>query len=189
MLDAFGKNWWALVIQGILAILFGIGALLLPGLTLATLVAIFGATAMLDGAIALVAAFTAAGPDTPRWWFISRGLIGILAGVAAFAWPGLTALLLIFVVAARFLLNGLIEIVAAVAMRKEPEHEWLLVVSAVLSIIAGIWFFAAPGDGAIALAWLIGLFAIMIGATLVGLGLRLRGVRSHLQESGRTFPA
>jgi uncharacterized membrane protein HdeD (DUF308 family) len=189
MLESFGKNWWVLVVQGVLAILFGIGALLLPGLTLVTLVAIFAASTILDGAITLVAAFTAAGPDMPRWWFIVRGLIGIAAGVAAFAWPGLTALLLIFVVAARFLLNGIVEIAAAIALRKEVQSEWLLVVSGALSIIAGAWFFAAPGDGALTLAWLIGLFAVMTCATLISAGLRLRGIHSRIQETGRTSPA
>lgn len=180
MANALGKNWWVVLIQGVLAILFGIAAIMLPGLTLLTMVTLFGATAILDGIISFVGAFSSANPEAPRWLFVVRGVIGIAAGIATFAWPGLTALLLIYIIAARFLLTGVLEMVVAIALRKEIEHEWLLIVSGVLSIAAGVWFFAAPGDGALALAWMIGLFAVMTGATLIGASFRLRDLHKRL---------
>jgi uncharacterized membrane protein HdeD (DUF308 family) len=189
MVAALVRYWWVLIVQGVLAVLFGVAALLMPGLTLASLVAFFGIMAILDGAIALVGAFAVAGSGAPRWLFALRGVVGVAAGLAAFAWPAMTALALIYVVAARFVATGILEIVGAVALRKEIDGEWLLILSGVLSILAGAWFFLAPGDGALALAWLIGLFAVAIGAALIAGGVRLRGIAARSGSSERASPA
>src|SRR6266581_1216765 len=115
MVRSLGKNWWMFVVQGIIAILFGVSAIVWPGLTLITLVTLFGASAIVDGVAALFAMFQASTTGTPWWLFLIRGLIGLVAGITVFAWPGLTAVLLVYVIGARFLLTGLTEIVAAIA--------------------------------------------------------------------------
>jgi uncharacterized membrane protein HdeD (DUF308 family) len=181
MLAAVGKNWWLLLVQGAVAILFGLGAMLWPGATLAALIGLFGAFALVDGVMALVAMFKSASGTTPWWLWLLRGITGIAAGLATFAWPGLTALMLVYVIAARYLLDGLFEIVAAVQLRKEIQGEWLMVAGGALSVILGLWLFAAPGAGALALAWMIGIFAIVIGGTLIALGFRVRGLHERLQ--------
>jgi len=141
-----------LIVQGVLAILFGATAIMMPDLTLVTLIAIFGATAILDGAVSLVGAFTSAGP-TLHAGCSSCAVLVASGRRGRIQLAGLTALLLIYVIAARFLMVGVLEIVSAVSMRKEIDDEWLLVVSGVLSIAAGIWFFLHLGRSA-HLAWL-----------------------------------
>jgi uncharacterized membrane protein HdeD (DUF308 family) len=173
-----------LVVQGIASVLFGLGALSWPGLTLAVLIALFAGYAVVDGVLALFAMFGEAGSGSPRWVLLLRGVTGIAAGIAAFAWPGMTALLLVYVIAARALLSGIVEIVGATMLRKEIEGEWLMIASGALSILFGLWLFAAPGAGALALAWTIGIFAILIGALLIALGFRLRGLHERLQALG-----
>jgi uncharacterized membrane protein HdeD (DUF308 family) len=184
MLRALGRNWWVLVVQGGAAVLFGLGAMAWPGLTLAVLIALFGAYALVDGVLALVSMFGAREQGTPWWVFLLWGVAGIGAGLAAFAYPGMTALILVYFIAARALLSGIFAIVAAIALRKEIEGEWLMVASGALSVILGVWLFAAPGEGALALTWTIGFFAVVIGILLIVLGFRLRGLHERLQPSG-----
>jgi uncharacterized membrane protein HdeD (DUF308 family) len=105
------------------------------------------------------------------------GVLGIAAGVYALFQPGITALVLLFVIAAWAVLRGVLEIAAAIALRKELTHEWLLVVSGALSIAIGLAMFAFPGAGAVALVWLIAIQALAAGVLLIALAFRLRAFR------------
>src|SRR2546421_644141 len=96
MLHALAKCWWLVLLRGIAGIVFGILAFAWPGLTLAVLILLYGAYALVDGVIALIAAFTGAAKPVPTWWLVVVGLFGILAGLVTFLWPGITALVLIF---------------------------------------------------------------------------------------------
>ena len=185
MLRTLGQNWWVLVVQGVAAVLFGLGALAWPGLTLTALIALFGAYAIVDGIAALVAMVLAREPGRPWWVFLVWGLVGIGAGLATFAYPGLTALILVYFIAARALLSGIFQVIAAVMLRKEIENEWLLIASGALSVLLGLWLFAAPGEGALALTWTIGIFAIAIGGLLIALGFRVRGLHERLETLGQ----
>jgi uncharacterized membrane protein HdeD (DUF308 family) len=183
MLRSLGENWWVVVAQGVLAILFGIGAIGWPGLTLVALIALFGGYAIADGILALVGLFRASGQGTPWWMFLLRGIVGIGAGLGTFAYPGLTALILVYFIAARALLSGIFEVVGAVALRKEIENEWLLFAAGVVSIVFGVVLFRDPGAGALALAWTIGVFALISGGLLIALGFRVRGLRERVQTA------
>ena len=168
------RNWWALALRGLAAILFGIAALVVPHLTLVVLIAFFGAYALVDGVFALIAAVRAA-EHHRRWWtLLLEGLAGLAAGVIAFVWPGLTALALLYVIAAWALVTGVFEITAAVQLRRELSGELLLGLSGVLSIIFGLVLVAFPGAGALAVVWLIGSYSIVFGVVLLGLAFRLR---------------
>jgi uncharacterized membrane protein HdeD (DUF308 family) len=169
-------------VQGVAAVLFGLAALAWPDLTLAFLIALFGAYAFVDGLAALVAMFQTTAQSTPWWAWLLRGITGIGAGLVTFAWPGITALTLVYIIAARALLAGIFESVAALRFRKELEGEWLMVGSGALSVILGLWLFAAPGPGALALTWTIGIFAIVIGGLLIALGFRVRGLHERLKS-------
>lgn len=185
MLATLTRYWWAVALRGAVAILFGLLALIWPSITLIVLVALFGAYALVDGIIGLGTAFLGGGDRSRdrsrRGWLIVEGIAGIILGVVTFAWPGITALVLLWVIAAWALATGVLEIVAAIRLRYEIEGEWLLAVSGVLSILFGILLIVWPAAGALALVVLIGIYAIVFGAVLVGLGLRLRRMR---QESG-----
>jgi uncharacterized membrane protein HdeD (DUF308 family) len=116
-------------------------------------------------------------------WLVLEGLLGIGAGIVALVWPGITALALLWVIAFWAVLTGVLEIVAAVRLRRVLDNEWLLVVAGTLSIIFGLILMIWPGSGAIGLVWLIGIYAIAFGIVLGGLALRLRGLGRRLEAA------
>ena len=174
MVDVLARNWWALVLRGIFAILFGLVAFFIPGAALFALVILFGAYSLVDGVLAVVAAVRAAQSHT-RWMsFALEGLVGILVGLVTFFWPHITALALVYVIAFWAIVTGVLELVAAVQLRKHIKNEWLLIIGGVLSLVFGAWIAFEPGGGALAIVWIIAWYAILFGVLLVGLGLRLR---------------
>jgi uncharacterized membrane protein HdeD (DUF308 family) len=173
MLHALCKNWWLLLLRGIAAIVFGVLTFVWPGVTLLTLVLLYGAFALVDGVLALGAAIMGGAP-APRWWLAIVGLLGIGAGIVTFAWPGVTALLLLFFIAGWAIAMGVFEIVGAIRLRKEIDNEWWLIASGAMSVIFGLILIFQPQTGALALLFVIGIFAILHGVTLVALSLRLR---------------
>jgi len=182
MTSVLTRNWWALALRGILAILLGLAAIVLPGVTLAVLITLFGAYAVVDGVLAMIAGVRAA-ERHERWWSpVLKGLAGIAAGVMAFIWPALTALALLYLIAGWAIVTGVLEVVAAVHLHR-AHGEWLLIINGVLSILFGLLIVVWPGAGLITLLWMIGVYAVIFGATLLVLAFRLR--RLH----GRHAPA
>jgi uncharacterized membrane protein HdeD (DUF308 family) len=180
MLHALARNWWLLLLRGLAAVGFGVLAIIWPGVTVLWMLLIYGIYAIADGVLAIVTAIKG-GSAAPRAWLVITGLAGIAAGVLTFAWPGVTALVLLFFIAGWAIVTGVMQIVAAIRLRKEIEGEWLLVAGGALSVIFGIVLFARPGEGAIALAFVIGAFAIAYGVLLVWFALRLRGHAARLE--------
>jgi len=178
MLQTLAKNWWMVLLRGIAAIVFGVLAFAWPGLTLLTLVIIYGAYALVDGVIALIAAFSGGAKPAPTWWLIVAGIAGIVAGIATFVWPGITALVLIVFIGVWSIVHGIFEIVGAIKLRKEIDNEWWLILAGVLSVIFGVLVLAMPGAGALALVWVIGAYAIVFGILLVGFSFKLRKHRT-----------
>jgi uncharacterized membrane protein HdeD (DUF308 family) len=172
-------HWWAFALRGAAAIVFGVLAFAWPGLTLTVLVLFWGAYALVDGILTLLAAFRT-GQDH-RWALMIEGIAGIAAGVVTFFWPGLTALVLVYIIAFWALLTGVLEVVAAFRLRRVIHNEWWLGLSGLASLIFGIVLVISPGAGALALIWLIAAYAIVFGVLLLGLALRLRGVGQRHQ--------
>lgn len=172
-LHALAKNWWLVLLRGIVSILFGIVAFVWPGLTLVTLVLFYGAFALVDGVIALVSAFGKDRP-APTWWLILVGVAGIGAGVITFLWPGVTAIVLVIFIGAWALVHGIFEIVGAIKLRKEIDNEWWLILAGIISVLFGLLVLIAPGPGALGLVWAIAAYSIAFGILLVGLSFRLR---------------
>ena len=178
------RIWWILAVRGAVAVIFGLLALIWPEITLLALVLVFGAYAFVDGLFALVAAFRGrqlAGGS--RGWLVLEGLLGIGAGIVALIWPDITALALLWVIAFWAVLTGALEIVAAVRLRRVLDNEWMLIVAGALSILFGLILIVFPGEGAVGLVWLIGIYAIVFGIVLLGLALRLRGLGRRLRAA------
>lgn len=173
ILDDLARNWWVILLRGILSLIFGVLTFVWPGITLAVLVALYGAFALVDGVLAIVAAIRGGSP-APRWWLALVGVFGIAAGVLTVLWPQITAVVLLMFIAAWAIAMGVMQIVGAIKLRNEIEGEWLLIASGVLSVLFGVMLVAWPGAGALAMVLVIGAFAIMFGILMIGFSLRLR---------------
>ncbi len=172
------SEWWTLAVRGVIAIGFGLVALAWPGPILVTLALLFGAYALADGILAAAAAYRV-GRVGRRWWPLAlEGVAGIVAGATSIVRSGLIALTLVAFIGAWALFTGVMEIVAAVRLRREIENEWLLGLAGVLSILLGLVAIAWPRASTLALVWVVGVYAILFGVTLVALGWRLRTWRA-----------
>jgi len=180
MVTDLARNWWLLALRGVAGILFGIGAFVWPGATLAALVLLFGAYVFVDGIFAVV---TGIGMrrQMDRWWLlVLEGAAGIILGVLTFGSPDTTALVLLTVIAAWAIVTGIFEIMAAVRLRKLIANEWLMILSGVVSIVFGALLIAQPGAGTIAIIWLLGAYALLFGILTLMLALRVRGMRDTI---------
>jgi uncharacterized membrane protein HdeD (DUF308 family) len=175
MVQVLARNWWALALRGGVAVLFGLIALFMPGLTLVALVFLFGAYSFVDGVFAVAAAVRAA-ETHHRWgWLLIEGLAGILTGIITFVWPSITAFVLLYLIAIWALVTGVLEIMAGLHLRGHLGNEWMLLLGGVASIVFGVLLILQPMAGALALAWLIGLYALVFGVLMLILAFRMRG--------------
>ncbi len=175
LLGALAENWWLLLLRGLAAIAFGVIAFFWPGITLVALTYLWGAYALVDGVVAIWAAFSASGDDAgPRWWLGLSGIVSILAGIVAFVYPGLTALVLLVVIAVWAIIIGVLQLYAASQLRKVINNEWWLILSGLLSIAFGAVLIAWPGTGALAVIWTIAWFAVFFGCMFIGLAFELK---------------
>lgn len=178
--DVIVLNWWMLALRGVAALIFGILAFVWPGMTLLGLVFLFGAYALLNGILSLVAAFKAPEGMANKGSLIFLGLLSIVAGLLTFFIPGITALGLVLLIAAWALVNGVIEIVAAIKLRKVVRNEWLLILAGVLSVVFGILLLLQPGVGGLALIFWIGAWAIVMGILLLILAFKIRSHHAYI---------
>jgi uncharacterized membrane protein HdeD (DUF308 family) len=177
------QNWWALAIRGAVAILFGVLAFIWPGITLIALIVLFAAYALADGIFSIVAAANAS-KTGERWWaLLLEGILGIIAGVVALFIPGVTALVLLYIIAFWAIITGIFEIVAAIRLRREISNEWLLLLNGIFSLILGAFLAVFPGIGVIALVLWIGAYALISGGFLLSLAIRLRTHRRQIVEA------
>jgi uncharacterized membrane protein HdeD (DUF308 family) len=172
---ALTNQSWLLIFDGILAIIFGIVAWVWPDLTVTTLVILFGAFAFVVGVMNLAAAVGMSRMGQSPWPFIFRGVLGIGTGIVVAVWPDISATALLYVIAAYAIVIGIFELAAAIELRKLIDNEWLLALAGVASIAFGVLVAIYPGDGAVALVWTIGIYAIFFGVVLIALGFRLHG--------------
>jgi len=178
MVNSLARNWWLVVLRGVLAILFGVLAFVWPAVTLLTLIVMFGVYAIVDGLVAIGTSFSRA-KDSPRWWvFLVEGVINIGAGVIALLWPGLATLVLVYMIASWAVITGILEIAAAVRLRDEISNEWVLGLGGFVSIVLGVLLFLQPAAGGLAIVWIIAGYALIFGVLLVILGFRLRSWRA-----------
>lgn len=185
LLDQLARSWGWIALRGAAAVIFGVLAFAWPVKALVVLVLFFGAYALVEGIFALIAAFKVRDGGKPMWSFVAIGLLGIVAGIVTFLWPGITVLTLVAFIAVWAFFMGIFQIVAAVRLRKEISHEWLLGLSGVLSVIFGAVMMARPVEGLLAVVWVIAAYSVVFGILLLVLAFRLK----NRTASGKMAPA
>jgi len=174
MLTFLSRNWWILVLRGVAAIVFGVLTFISPMTSIAVVVLFWGAWMLVDGAFAIVAAFK--GPHTGGfpWWMLIMGVVAVIAGVYTFMAPAITAIALVYVIAAVAIVRGVMQVSAAIRLRKEIANEWLLGILGAVSLVFGVLLFVYPDAGALALILYIGAMAIVVGVIETVLGFKVR---------------
>lgn len=168
------QNWAMFVLRGVIAIAFGVLAFAAPGSTLAALIFVFAIYAILDGVLAVIAGLAL--PLPSRWLLVVGGVLGVAIGVYAFMNPQTTAVALVYLIGAYAIIRGIAEVGASIGLRSLIQSPWVLALSGAISVVFGVLLIAAPGDGAVAVLWIIGIYALLVGVASIAVGLRLRTV-------------
>ncbi len=183
MKELLSKNWWKFVVRGVCAILFGVLAFAWPGITLLTLVILFGVFVLIEGIFSIIIAISIRKTLEDWWVLLLKGLAGVGIGFITYFAPGVTAVALILYIAVWSLVTGVLELVVAIRLRKVVQGEFWLVLSGIASIVFSFLLLARPGVGALSILWIIAIYAIIFGILLVALGLKLRGLKSKMAEA------
>lgn len=176
LLMAWGGLWQDMLLRGLVAIAFGLLAIFMPGITVAAFILLFGAFAIADGLLLVLQSVTTRRHEAHWWVRLLQGLLSIAIGIAVFVWPGLTLLVLLYIIAFYAIAGGLLQILAAIDLRKAIKGEMLLLVSGILAVAIGVLLIMRPGIGLIALVQTLGIFAIAYGIMIAVLALRLRSL-------------
>ena len=175
------------VLRGVLALAFGVLAFAAPAPTLAALIFVFAVYAIVDGILAI--AFGATEPGGPNWLLVVAGIIGIGIGAYTFVSPQVTAVALVLLIGAFAFVRGIAEVGTAIWLRNLISNPWLYVLSGIVSIVFGAYLIVAPGDGALAVLFVIGFYALFEGVMYVAIGLRLRGLNKTLETASTSAGA
>jgi len=181
---SIGRNWWILAARGILAILFGLYAILRPGMALATIIMAFGVVVLVAGILSIVAGMRAHDRRLPSWPIVIEGIVCVAFGLLALIKPGATAMAWLFIVSAFAVVSGALHVTAAMELRKHFEGEWILILNGVLTMIFGVLMVLLPWAGLLSLVWLIGAYSLFFGVLLLIFALRLRS-RWHARPTPR----
>jgi uncharacterized membrane protein HdeD (DUF308 family) len=183
MIAVLAGNWWVLALRGLAAVIFGLLAFFWPDHALPALVVIFGVYALVDGVFGVVAAVSGSRGRGMRWLLLLEGIAGIAIGIISIFWPGTTALVLLYFIAAWAIITGIFEIMTAVELRREINNEWFLALSGGLSVAFGLLLVVFPVAGAVAFIWLIGAYALLFGALLIMLAFQMRAWGERLRRT------
>jgi len=183
MLEKMTHNWWLYAVRGLVAVIFGILAFTRPEQALQALVLVFGAYALVDGIFAMVAGI-AFHRYFERWWAVLlEGVAGVVIGLLTFFWPNVTALALLFFIAAWAFITGIFEIVAAIQLRRVIKGEWMLILGGLLSILFGVLMIVFPVAGAVSVVWVIGIYAVIFGISEMIFAFRLNSLRREFEKA------
>ncbi len=171
---AMGRNWWILAGRGVLAILFGLYALVVPGLALTALILMFGVTVLLAGILGIVAAVRVHDQHERSLPIVLEGIVCVAFGLFALLRPEATAFAWLFLISGFAIVSGILHVAAAVQLRRQFQGEWVLILNGALTTLFGILMILLPWAGLLSLVWLVGIYSLVFGASLLALAFRLR---------------
>jgi uncharacterized membrane protein HdeD (DUF308 family) len=170
----FRRNWWALLLRGLAAIVFGVLTWLQPAASAAALVLVFGIYVLVDGVLAIISSFQSR-QESRHWWVVLIwGLISAVVGLLMLFQPAVTALVMTIYIGVWALMTGVMEIVAAMRLRKEIQGEWLLILGGLISVLFGIFVLMQPAAGMMAMLWVLATYAVVFGVLMVILAFKVR---------------
>ena len=178
LLTHLARNWWVLLLRGLAGILFGLLTFAWPHITLLSLILLYGVYAGATGICEIIAAIRG-GTMGSRWWLAFAGIVALFAAAVTFMMPGVTALVLLYIIGVWAVVHGVFEIAGAIQLRKEIPNEWMLMFEGLLSVLFGLCIFLWPKATALTLVWLIGFYAVLGGIFCVFLALRLKKHVAH----------
>ena len=181
MLENISRNWWLYALRGVVAIILGVVAFTRPVQALEALVLVFGAYALVDGIFAIIAGIASYRFFDSWWAVLLEGVAGVITGMLTFFWPNITALVLMYFIAAWALITGILEIVAAIQFRRVITGEWMLILGGLLSIIFSLMLFVFPGLGAVSMVWVIGVYAVFFGISEIIFAFRLHSLGQDIK--------
>lgn len=176
------QTWWLILLRGLVAIIFGLLICLYPDITVPVMIMFFGAFVLADGVLAVVSAIQGRKSHQDWWVLLVWGLVSIIAGALTLVMPSVTAFVLLMYIAAWAVVTGIMEIIAAIRLRGETLGRGWLIMGGLLSALFGLILFIQPIAGALAIVWLIGTFAILLGIIFVALALRMHKISKELQH-------
>lgn len=182
MLEALTRNWWILVLRGVVAVVFAILLFVSPTSTLATIITLFGAFALVDGAFNAIGSLFTVGAYQGWWVSLLTGVAGIVAGLVVMTWRGLTALAVLWLIALWGIATGVLQVVAALRLRRYISGEWFMAAGGALSIVLGVLLLTWPNAAIVSLLWLVAAFALLFGFVLIALGLRVRSAHRTIRD-------
>jgi uncharacterized membrane protein HdeD (DUF308 family) len=168
---ALARNWWLIALRGVLGVIFGVIALLMPITTILALVLLFSAYMIVDGAFAVYASIRAAHQGESWGLLLLQGIASLAAGAIAFVWPGITVLAFVLLIAAWAIVSGCLMLAAAF---RTDSGRWWLALGGAAALLYGILMIVAPLAGAVVLTWWLGAFALVFGVALIILAFQLR---------------
>jgi uncharacterized membrane protein HdeD (DUF308 family) len=172
-------NWWVIALRGILGILFGLIALFFPGVTILSLVLLFSAYMLVDGAFS-IAGVIRYGQRNERWgWMLLNGILSILTAVVAFLWPGLTAVVFVLILAAWSIVSGVLMLTAAYRMKSGARARGWLIFSGIVSLLFGALLVLSPLMGAVVLTWWLGAYVLVSSVIMLVLAFAVRSRTSR----------
>lgn len=182
-MEVLERNWWAIGLRGVVAVLVGVSALLRPAASLLLLVTLFGAWWIVDGVFTILAAEVGAS-DRLQWWpLLVEGGAGLVLGATVYLLPGMTTLALVLFIAAWFVVTGLFRVIAAARLRSEATEEWLMMFSGYVTLVFAAAVWVLPSAGAVGMVVGIGAFALVLGLMHLVLAMRFYGMsRAHHTE-------
>ncbi len=174
--EALRAHWWALLLRGIVALLFGLICFVLTGAAVFALVIWVGAFFIIDGVLMIVGAIrSASASNMSHWlWQLIGGIAGVAAGILTFVWPGITAFTLAIFIGAWAIVTGVFELITAIRLRSAIPNEWLWILNGALSVLFGLFVFVFPGAGLVAIVYVLGFYAIIAGIAMITLSFRLK---------------
>lgn len=175
--------------RGIIALAFGLVAIIWPGITLNMLVILFAIFAIIDGASSVITAIVT-GRKSDRWWsLVLEGIVGLVVGAIMLVWPDITLLVFIYLIAIWAIVTGLFEFAISFSLKEVKSARWFMLVAGIVSLILGILIFFYPKASLVVIAWLIGIYAIVFGIILLAVGIQLSRMKKKLSDNENNVDA